>query len=450
MVVRFDPRNAVEAPIAQAPPLIFADVDLRLRELLDRADGLLGRRLSSKILELLKRAASIIAYESIQGRPITTVEALRVRIAPSTNQQPVPGGAPRPAIGHDTVRELLSDAVADVVDLAIRLGWFAGDFFTPAAITVFSTWVEAGRDSHALAVQNSMLPIIALGVGSSDSFVITEMLEFVENTQHDPKAPFYDPDSTAKVLKLWGFKHTEDMPLLNFDRMFELLIEQEARQRARFEQAASRDEFVRAFTPDIVVQRLPHGPYARRLRLPAGEILAKDRPAMAETLERNGYRGVLTYNEDLIDPENLDAELQRVSDLGSLQVRRVEDVELEDFQNERSITVDLWDVDHYVLVGDDDAGIRRRRVARHARFDRRVTVFETVGFNDDTMREAVVLAEYATANELRRSCIDATLNVRIKPGMLSPSDPENRAGIRRLGLLASAATVAMRRRAQAM
>ena len=176
--------------------------------------------------------------------------------------------------------------------------------------------------------------------------------------------------------------------------------------------------------------------------------MAKDHPAMAEILERYGYRGVLTYSEDLIDPKKLSTELLRVSDLKNGRIQQAEDTKLQAFQNARSITVNLWDVEHYVLTGYDASGRQRRRIARHA-FDHRVTVFDTIGFHDGTMHEAVVLAEYATANELRKSCIDATLDDRVKPGMLSATNPENRAGMRRLALLGSAATVAIRRRAQA-
>lgn len=448
MVVRHSPRNAVDAPIAEAPPLVLADVDAKLRERLDRANALLGRRLSPHTLELLKRAASVIAREMLQERPITTVEALRARIAPATKEQPKPGLVPGTAIGHDTVRELLSDAVADVVDLAMRIGWFRGDFLEPYGLTIFATWAQAGRDSHALAAKGGMLPLIGIGVGSFDSFVINDILELVKGTHHDPLTPSHDPEAIRAIVKLWGFKEASEMALLDFKRTFEMLIAREARLRDRFIKAISKEELARAFPPDIVVQRLPHGPYVKRYRTPTGEIMAKDY-AMGRILERYGYRAVLTYSEDLIDSAELETELARVSHLSNIRVRQVDEAELQSFQNERSITVDVWDVDHYVLTGFDANGMQKQRIARHARFDHRLTVFETVGFDDDTLHEAVVLAEHGTANELRQSCIDATLNERVKPGMLSASNPENRAGMRRLGLLASATTVAMRRRAQA-
>jgi hypothetical protein len=449
MVVRHNPRNAVDAPIAEAPPLVLADVDAKLRELLDRANALLGRRLSPHTLKLLKRAASVIAHEMLQARPITTVEALRARIAPATKEQPDPEAVPQTAIGHDTVRELLSDAVADVVDLAIRLGWFHGDFLQPSAMTVFATWAQAGRDSHALAAQGGMLPLIGTGVGSFDSFVINNILELVKGTHHDPLAPSHAPDAIRAIVTLWGFKKASEMALLDFERTFELLIAHDAQQRDRFIKAASKEELARAFPQDIVVQRLPHGPYLKRYRTPKGEIMAKDYTAMADIVERYDYRAVLTYSEDLIDSAELRTELARVSELNNVRVRQVDEAELQSFQNKRSITVDVWDVEHYVLTGFDATGTQKRRVARHARFDHRVTVFETVGFDNDNVHEAVVLAEYGTANELRQSCINATLNNRVRPGMLSASNPEIRAGMRRLGLLASATTVALSRRAQA-
>lgn len=449
MVVRHEPRNAVDAPIAHAPPLDPAIVEAKLAELLDRADALLGRRLSRANLTLLKRAASVIARAMLDSRPINTVQGLRVRIAPAGAPQPEDGGIPRMGIGNDTVRELLSDDVADVIEVAIRLGWCGGDFHEPTALTVFSTYGQAGRDSHALAVQNSMLPLIGIGIGSFDSFVITKLVELVTGTHHDPEAVFHDPDAIAEILKLWEFASVADMPLLNFAQTFELLVASDALQRERFKRAASDDEIARAFPSDVVVQRLPRGPYAKRHRTPAGEIMAKDHPEMAVILDRYGYRGVLTFAEEVVGPTQLKPELARISDLSHPRIRPVAGEELRSFQDERSITVDLWDVDHYGIIGFDAAGVCRRRVARHARFDDRVTVFETIGFDDSTIHEAVVLAEYATANELRKTCINATIDDRVQPGMLPATHPETRSGLRRLGLLSSAVTVALRRRAQA-
>ena len=86
---------------------------------------------------------------------------------------------------------------------------------------------------------------------------------------------------------------------------------------------------------------------------------------------------------------------------------------------------------------------------RYAKYDGRLTVFDTVGFTDATMHDAVVLAEYATASALRRSCIDASVHERMRPGLIGAPSPEVRAGWRRLSALSNAATIAAKRRAQA-
>ena len=78
-----------------------------------------------------------------------------------------------------------------------------------------------------------------------------------------------------------------------------------------------------------------------------------------------------------------------------------------------------------------------------------MTIFETVGFTEHTINDAVVLAEYAMSNAVRRSCIDNTVNKRVNPGLLGANTPDVRAGMRLLALLASAITVGLKRRAQA-
>jgi hypothetical protein len=355
---------------------------------------------------------------------------------------------PAKKIGNDTIRELLSDpAVAELVDAATRLGWCHGDFHTPTAITVFADVVEAGKDSHALAVDNGMLPVMGIGTGSADSFVLHAVLELVFGTQHDPATA--DPDELARIVRKTGYASIDEMPLLHFEQAFELLIAQDNGPRDRFKGVVSEQDYQRAFPPDVVVQRMPHAPYERRLRTPAGEIMSKEHPEMAATLERFGYRGVLAYREDSCSPSDIMAELARVGDLDNPDVTQLTRAELGEFEKKRSISVDVWHVHHYVLTGQDGDGVLRRRVARHAWGDDRLTIFDTVGFDDETVQEAVVLAEYATANDLRKSCIIASLNKRIKPGLLGASSPLVRAGMRRLAMLANATTVAMTRRAQA-
>jgi hypothetical protein len=249
------------------------------------------------------------------------------------------------------------------------------------------------------------------------------------------------------MLTQWRFETTDDMPLLHFERAFSQRVAHDAQHRRLFERVATAAELERGCPIDVVVPRLPHGPWNKTLRTPTDEIMAKDHPEMAATLGQYGYRGVLAYDEDRIDPTQVHSELARVSDLSDPDIRQVEAAELQAFQEKRDITADMLHVGHYVLIGSDPDGTERHRVARHA-FDDRVTVFDTVGFDVNTMHEAVALAEYATANELRRRCIENTMLKRATPGSLGASNPEVRAGLRRLALLASAVTVGLSRRAQ--
>ena len=449
MAVRHEPRRRVDAPIAGAASPTFSRVESKVRELLDEANNLRSQPVAPSVLKLLKRALVVLAYYIDRRQPITSVEALRNHVAGYAYPQPPLGRVPGRKIGNDTIRQLLCDPVAaELVDAAIRLGWLHGDFHTPTALTVFADVVDAGKDSHALAVSNGMLPIMGIGTGSFDSFVLNAVLELVLGTHHDP-ATEHGPDELARIVRQAGYDTVEEMPLLHFDQAFAQLIAHDADVRDRFKGAVSEQEHKRAFPPDAVVQRMPHAPYKRRLRTPAGEIMSREHPEMAEVLTRFGYRGVLAYHEECCSSSAISADLARVSDLDDPDVTQLTRGELEEFQEKRSITVDVWNVDHYVLTGQDRDGVLRRRVARHASFDDRITIFDTVGFNDETMQEAVVLAEYATANELRKSCIAASLNERIKPGLLAASSPPVRAGMRRWAMLANAVTVAMTRRAQA-
>lgn len=409
----------------------FALIGSTVRDLLAMANALVDDPLSLDTLTLLMRATSVLAYYIEQKDPMTSVEALRQRIAPAANEQPAPWEVPRRPIDNDTVQDLFSNAVADVVDLGIRMACAHGD--RSRTQTVFSTFVLAGRDSHAVAVGNQVLPLIGIGMEAFDSFVVHNISELVFGTRHDPSAVLRDSEE------------------IDFVKVFDMLIARDAHQRTLLRRVVSEEEIARAVPRDVVVQRLPHGPYMPRLRLPAGEIMAREHPAMVEVLERHGYRGVLAYGEtDLKDPAGLNGEMGRASNLTNVHVRAVGPQELTSFQAERSITVDTWNVNHYIVKGVDRAGITRRRVARLHRFDRRLTVFDTVGFDDDVMHEAVVLAEYATANQLRKSCIDASLNDRIKPGLLEATRPGVRAGMRRLAMLSNAAIIAITRRQQAM
>jgi hypothetical protein len=447
MVLVHEPRVAVRAAITDAPQLDFSAVSHRLRFLLERANVLLGRPLSPEMLELLQRASVVTAHMIDRGFPLT-VQGIRDSIAPADKKQPPRGQVPSRAIGNDTVRSALSNDVARVVDLAIQLGWFAGDYLMPTAVTVFSTWAPAGRASHALAVSGGTLPILGTGIGSFDTFIVNAIVELVYGTRHDPQSAIHEPDEIAEMLELWGHAAIDEMPLLHFERAFEQVIAHEAKHRRLFEGVASAEELGRGCPRDIVASRLPHGPWDKRLRMPAGEIMCREHDAMVTTVEKHGYRGVLAYSEDRIDPTNLRVELERLSGVNSPDIHRVKPAELVAFQNERGITVDMLHVGHYVLIGRNENGTLTRRIARHA-FDDRVTIFETVGFDENTMHEAVALADYATANELRRSCIDRTMRKRAKPGSLGASNPEVRAGLRRLALLVSAVTVGLSRRAQA-
>jgi hypothetical protein len=447
MVVRHEPRDVVEASIASATG-DFSRIDAKVRDLLDESNDCLGTPLSPSTLELLQRAVTVLACAAESGRTITSVQALQRRIAPAAAPQPQPSGIPRRGIGNDTIRDLLGDEVTDVVDVATRLGWTHGDFHNLTAATVFSTFVPAGKDSHALAVRGEVLPLIGMGSGSFDSFVVHQLLELVFGTHHDPTAAFCDDDDIVRISRLWGYDNPAEMPLLDFQKAFAMVIGEEARLRARFARAASAAEVERTFSRDVVVQRLPHAPFDRRLGMPAGELMSREHPHMAATLARYGYRAVLAYCEALREGD-LTQELTRLSDLRDLEVRPVRAEELQEFQTARSVTVDVWNVDHYVLAGSDSTGAPQMRIARHARFDDRLTVFDAVGFNDETAHEAVVLAEYATANALRTSCLDASLLTRIMPGLLGANSPHVRAGMRRLAMMGNAAIVASKRREQA-
>ena len=171
---------------------------------------------------------------------------------------------------------------------------------------------------------------------------------------------------------------------------------------------------------------------------------------MAAILKRHGYRGVLTYYEAVSDNESLTTQLANASALTDLHILQASPGELVEPQNRYHVTVDVWGAEHYILTGVDRTGMMRRRVARRAHVDNRLTIFETVGFDDDTIHEAIVLAEYASSNPVRRSCIETGVNRHIRPGLLRASNPEVRLGMRRLAMLSSAATVALKRRAQAI
>lgn len=432
---------AIQSEWDSRPLMGTRSVEIGLRRALTAANAIFGAPLSGATLELLERAASAMAYEMARGRSITSVEALRARIAPVSDEQPGPGRIPRKSLGNDTVRELLGAAVADVADLALRLCWFHGDFDTPTALTVFSTRTTAGRDSHALAVQGGMLPVIGIGTGSFDSFVINDIVELVAGTYHDPDAAFHDRDAIDEIVKVWGFKTSQEMALLNFERTFEQLIARDARQRACFAKAASGGELARAFPRNVVVQRLPHGPYTKRLGTPAGEIMAKDHPEMAAILARHGYRGVLPYDEQLRGPlSDLEAHLRRICDMPDadiLQVGGRHDQAVRSVPRARPPA----NVHRYLLMGPDRAGVARRRIVLHALADDRLLAFDTVGFESDP-EEALMLAEYAGQDGLRRQWIHSTLNERVKPGMLSATSPETRAGMRRLALLSNAVLLA--------
>jgi hypothetical protein len=450
--VRHEPRRAVEAAIIAGPLHDFTPIESKVRDLLDEANGLIERRLREKDLELVKRAAVVIAHDINGPRHLLTVEALRSRVAPASCVQPPAGQIPSgPTIGNDTVRNLLVQA-SDLLEMATRIGWAWGDFHEPTAMTVFSANVSAGRDSHALAVDNGRLPMIGIGTGSFDSFVITRLAELVHGTKHDPSNPDNDPSEIARILELWGeIDGVTKFPMLDFEQNFELLISSVSRQHATFANVAPADDVARVFPPDIVVQRLPHGPYEGPLRIPAGEIMAREHPEMATVLRRHGLRGVLTYAEGIsAEGEALETAIARLCDLSlTAPLKRVANEDIRPFQERRRVTVDVWNVDHYIVTGTNSAGEPQQRVARHARFDKRITTFETVSFADQSMPDAVVLAEYAVANQLRSSCIDASLNVRIKPGLLGASSPHVREGLRRLFLLGNAVTIAVKRRVQA-
>ena len=158
-----------------------------------------------------------MAYQmNCEQPPITGVESLRVRVASSAHGQPAPSTIPLIATGNDTMRYILSGAVTPVVALATRLGWLHGDFLTPTALTVFSTVAQAGRNSHALAVQNGMLPMIGIGIGSFDSFVISDIGELVHGTHHDPTAATRNRDDIGDILRCWGHDSVDQMPQLHF------------------------------------------------------------------------------------------------------------------------------------------------------------------------------------------------------------------------------------------
>jgi len=449
MAVRHEPRNAVEAPIAAAGD--FSRIDAKIRDLLDESTDCLGRRVLPATLELLKRAVSALAYAADHGQPITSVQALQRHIAPANRPQPPPGGIPKSAIGaigNDTIRALFSDDLADVVNLATRLGWTCGDFHTPTAATVFSTFAPAGKDSHALGVKGEVLPLIGIGTGSFDSFVVQQLLELVYGTQHDPTAPLANDADIMRLVELWGYRTPDEMPLLDFEKTFAIVLAEDARLRALFSTVASAPEVERTFSRDVVVQRLPHAPFDRHLRMPAGELMSREHPHMAAALARHDYRGVLVYDE-AVRQDDLAQTLARLSDLVEPQVRQIRAEEIEEFQTARSVTVDVWNVDHYSLMGSDKTGAPKSRIARHAHFDDRVTIFDAVGFSPETIHEAVVLGEYATTSALRRSCLDASLRKRILPGLLGANSPHVRAGMRRLAMLSNSATVASKRREQA-
>ena len=81
MVVVHERRPAVRMVITDAPQLDFSVMSYRLRFLLERANVLLGRPLSSETLELLQRAAVVTADMIDRGFPLT-VQAIRDSIAP--------------------------------------------------------------------------------------------------------------------------------------------------------------------------------------------------------------------------------------------------------------------------------------------------------------------------------------------------------------------------------
>jgi hypothetical protein len=426
----------------------FWQLDAKIRRLLDEANAELGRPLSESRLELVKRAAGVVVHQMESGHPITTIDAMRVRIAPLTADQPAAGRIPRRCIGNTTVRTLLDEDVQRVLSLAIKLGWLCGDFHKPTALTVFSTVAEAGKDSRALAVKGGMLPMIGVGIGSFDSFIVTDLRELVYGTHHDPNAAMHDPDDIERILELWKCESIEEMALLHFEETFELIIGRDESDRGTLARIAAPGHD-RGLPIEIVVQRLPHGPYSRAMRTPAGEIMANEHPRMVGILERHDCRGVVAYKEAMSETEDAETEVIHASELLDAHAHHVQADELIQSQKERDVTVDFWNVDHYIVTGQDTAGNARRRVVRRARFDGLMTIFETVGFTDETLSGAVVLSEYASANELRRSCIEASINTRIFPGLLEANSPYVRAGMRLLAMLGSAAIVGLKRRAQA-
>lgn len=448
MVGPHEPRNVVHAPIAAAALADFSDVDVIIRDRLDEANELLGHPVAHSTLRLIKRAACVLAYHMDRGENLT-VQALQKRVAPAMRTQPERGGVPKVGLGNDTVRKLLSPDVADVVELATRLGWTRGDFQTPTALTVFAMFAEAGKDSHALAVANRAVPLMGKGTGSIDSFVIHQLVELVHGTHHDPAAKDCDGKSLQELVALWGYNAIEDMPLLDFDKTFTTLIAEEARQREAFARHATADDVDRTFPRDVVVQRLPHGPYDRRLGTPAGEIMSREHPMMATAIAQHGYRGVLASHEELRQTSRVKDEIGRVTQLERLQIRPMQPHEVKESEGARAVNVDFENVDHYAVTGRDKSDDVQRRVVRHAKYDSRLTVFETVGFSDETMHDAVVLAEYATTSSLRKSCVDASVHSRMKPGLIGANHPKIRAGWRRLAALSNAATIAAKRRAQA-
>ena len=298
VVVPHEPRDVVHESIAEVRSANSAAVVAKVHDLLDRADSILGHQTPRHMLTLLKRAAGVLAYH-MDGGQMLTIQALRDQVAPARRPQPELGKVPTIGLGNDTVRDLLSPQVADVVNLATRLGWTRGDFHTPMALTVFGTFAAAGKDSHALAVANRVVPLIGIGTGSSDCFVINQLLELVHGTHHDSTSEQYDAKAVERIVALWRYDRREQMPLLQFDKAFAALIAEEARQRAAFARVASFEELEPTFPGDVVVQRLPHAPYDRRLGLPAGEIMGRAHPIMSEILDAYGYRAVVAYHEEM-------------------------------------------------------------------------------------------------------------------------------------------------------
>ena len=170
--------------------------------------------------------------------------------------------------------------------------------------------------------------------------------------------------------------------------------------------------------------------------------MSRAHPAMAAAVERYGYRGVLVYHEELLRT-SLASAFADATDLDRPLSKLVPVEKLNALARARGIAIDVWNVDHYVVTGLDTKGVVTHRVVRHAKRDGRITVFETVGFDQGTIVAAVVLAGYATASELRRSYIDAAINSRMKPGLIAANRPDVRAGWRRLTALSNAAVLSL-------